>query len=81
MEVMEMAHLTVQLGSGLIRPGPRLRSRGAGWPPRARRIWRQLASEAVAMIDADSARGLPQVVPARLWSGALIRPSCHGEQA
>ena len=76
-----MAHLTVQLGSGLIRPGPRRHSRGAGWPPRARRIWRRLAFEAAAMIDADSARGLPQVVPARLWSDALNRASRHGRQA
>ena len=72
-----MAHLTVQLGSGLIRPGPRLHSGDHGWPPRARRIWRRLAFEAVAMIDADSARELPHVVPARLWAGALSRESRH----
>jgi hypothetical protein len=77
MEVIDMAHLTVQLGSGLIRPGPRLHSGHVGWPPRARRIWRRLAFEAVAMVDADTAQVLPHVVPARLWSGILSCESRH----
>ena len=72
-----MAHLTVQLGSGLIRPGPRLRCGRVGWPPRARRVWQRLAFEAVAILDADSLRDLPHAVPVRLWSSARSREPRH----